>query len=162
MASLTQWTWVWVDSRSWWWTGRPGVLQFIGSQGVRHDWATELTEYVQTRAPDFKLHPVPCSVIPISPLVTQCPQSRYPSWYLSLPLSPKYPGPFIALRLHRSSYITSPLKTLPLECSPILELGLVGLAPWTSAVDLLLSPFPSLMILSKVVWMLTTLISVWP
>ena len=42
MASLTQWTWVWVDSRSWWWTGRPGVLQFMGSQRVRHDWATEL------------------------------------------------------------------------------------------------------------------------
>ena len=42
MASLTQWTWVWVDSRSWWWTGRPGVLQFMGSQRVRHDWVTEL------------------------------------------------------------------------------------------------------------------------
>ena len=42
MASLTRWTWVWVNSRSWWWTGRPGVLQFMGSQGVRHDWATEL------------------------------------------------------------------------------------------------------------------------
>ena len=42
MASLTQWTWVWVNSRSWWWTGRPGVLQFMGSQRVRHDWATEL------------------------------------------------------------------------------------------------------------------------
>ena len=42
MASPTQWTWVWVDSRSWWWTGRPGVLQFMGSQRFRHDWATEL------------------------------------------------------------------------------------------------------------------------
>ena len=42
MASLTQWTWVWVNSRSWWWTGRPGVLWFMGSQTVRHDWATEL------------------------------------------------------------------------------------------------------------------------
>ena len=42
MASLTQWTWVWVNSGSWWWTGRPGVLQFMGSQLVRHDWATEL------------------------------------------------------------------------------------------------------------------------
>ena len=36
------WTWVWVSSRSWWWTGRPGVLQFMGSQIIRHDWATEL------------------------------------------------------------------------------------------------------------------------
>ena len=42
MASPTQWTWVWVDSRSWWWTGRAGVLRFMGSQRVRHDWATEL------------------------------------------------------------------------------------------------------------------------
>ena len=42
MASLTQWTWVWVDSRSWWWTGRPGVLRYMGSQRVRHDWVTEL------------------------------------------------------------------------------------------------------------------------
>ena len=41
MASPTQWTWVWVDSGSWWWTGRPGVLRFMGSQRVRHDW-TEL------------------------------------------------------------------------------------------------------------------------
>ena len=44
MASLTRWTWVWVISRSWWWTGRPGVLRFMGSQkvGHGHDWATEL------------------------------------------------------------------------------------------------------------------------
>ena len=42
IASLTQWTWVWVNSRSWWWTGRPGVLQSMESQRVRHDWATEL------------------------------------------------------------------------------------------------------------------------
>ena len=42
MASLTQWTWVWVNSRSWWWTGRPGMLQFMGSQRVGHDWVTEL------------------------------------------------------------------------------------------------------------------------
>ena len=39
---IDQWTWVWVNSRSWWWTGRPGVLQSMGSQRVRHDWATEL------------------------------------------------------------------------------------------------------------------------
>ena len=42
MASLTQWTWVWVNSGSWWWTGRPGVLQFMGLQRVGHDWVTEL------------------------------------------------------------------------------------------------------------------------
>ena len=42
MASPTQWTWVWVNSGSWWWTGRPGMQQFMGSQRVRHDWVTEL------------------------------------------------------------------------------------------------------------------------
>ena len=42
MASPAQWTWVWVDSRSWWWTGRLGVLWFVGLQRVGHDWATEL------------------------------------------------------------------------------------------------------------------------
>ena len=42
MASPTRWAWVWVNSGSWWWTGRPGVLQFTRSQRVRHDWATEL------------------------------------------------------------------------------------------------------------------------
>ena len=35
-------TWVWVDSRSWWWTGRPGVLRFMASEGVGHDWVTEM------------------------------------------------------------------------------------------------------------------------
>ena len=38
----TQWTWVCVDSGSWWWTGRPGMLQFMGLQRVKHNWATEL------------------------------------------------------------------------------------------------------------------------
>ena len=47
MASLTQWKWVWEDSGSWWWTGRPGVLHSMGSQRVGHDWATELN-YVHT------------------------------------------------------------------------------------------------------------------
>ena len=35
MASPTRWTWIWVNSGSWWWTGRPGVLRFTGSQRVR-------------------------------------------------------------------------------------------------------------------------------
>ena len=49
MASLTRWTWVWVGSGSWWWTGRSGMLWFMGLQRVGHDWATVLnwTEYFQ-------------------------------------------------------------------------------------------------------------------
>ena len=42
MASPTRWTWVWVNSGRWWWTGRPGMLWFMGLQRVGHDWATEL------------------------------------------------------------------------------------------------------------------------
>ena len=42
MASLTQWTWLWVNSGSWWWTGRPGMLQSTRSQRVGNDWSTEL------------------------------------------------------------------------------------------------------------------------
>ena len=55
MASPTQWTWVWVDSRSWWWTGRPGVLRFMGLQRVGHDWATELnwTEFTLIHGPNI-------------------------------------------------------------------------------------------------------------
>ena len=49
MASPTPWTWVWVNSGSWWWSGRPGVLQFMGSQKVRHDWATELNDQKDVR-----------------------------------------------------------------------------------------------------------------
>ena len=42
MASPTRWTWVWVSPGSWWWTGRPGVLHFMGWQRVGHNWVTEL------------------------------------------------------------------------------------------------------------------------
>ena len=42
MASLTWWTWVWASSGIWWWTGKPGMLQSMGSQRVRHDWVTEV------------------------------------------------------------------------------------------------------------------------
>ena len=45
MASLTQWTWVWINSGSWWWTGRPGVLLSTGCQRVGRDWVTELIHW---------------------------------------------------------------------------------------------------------------------
>ena len=46
MASPTQWTWVWANSRSWWRTGRPGVLQSMGLRTVRHDWVIELNDII--------------------------------------------------------------------------------------------------------------------
>ena len=58
MALPTQWTRVWVDSSSWWWTGRPGVLQFMGSQRVIHDWVTELNWNVLRIALLSKMWPI--------------------------------------------------------------------------------------------------------
>ena len=57
MASPTRWTWVWVNSRRWWWTGRPGVLQFTRSQRVGHDWVTKLnwsTKCFRNRVTDIE------------------------------------------------------------------------------------------------------------
>ena len=59
MASLTRWTWVWVKSGTWWWTGRPGVLRFTGSQRVGHNWATEL---------NWGLNLSSCYFFPICPI----------------------------------------------------------------------------------------------
>ena len=61
MASPTQWTWVWVNSRSWWWTGGPGVLQSMGSQRVRHDWVTDLTE-LNTESVTLKINHGPLAI----------------------------------------------------------------------------------------------------
>ena len=56
MASLTLWMWVWVNSRRWWWAGRPGVLRFMGSQRVGHDWATELNwQLCNTKETELKI-----------------------------------------------------------------------------------------------------------
>ena len=55
MASLTRWTWVWVNSSSWWWAGRPGVLLSMGLQRVGHDWVTELN---WLNVYKYQLHPL--------------------------------------------------------------------------------------------------------
>ena len=47
MVSPTQWTWVWVNSGSWWWTRRPGVQRLMGLQRVGHDWVTELNPILE-------------------------------------------------------------------------------------------------------------------
>ena len=53
MASPTLYTWVWVNPGSWWWTGRPGVLQSMGWQTARHSWATELN-WIESNWRDLK------------------------------------------------------------------------------------------------------------
>ena len=61
MASPTRWTWVWVGSGSWWWTGKPGVLESMGSQRVGYDWVIELnrTEQGWCLIPPWFLHHFP-------------------------------------------------------------------------------------------------------
>ena len=66
MASLTRWKWVWVDSGSWWWIGRPGVLWIMGSQRVKHDWVTELNWTNQYCCSITNLCPTLCNPIDCS------------------------------------------------------------------------------------------------
>ena len=72
MTSLTQWIRVWVKSRSWWWTGRPGMLEFMESQRVGHNWVTELnwTDAPVSLSRDIKLRII---IVPTS-------QSGYEYW----------------------------------------------------------------------------------
>ena len=53
MASLIRWTWVWVNSGRWWWTGRPDVLQFMGLQWVRHEQGTELSDWTEVKVSEL-------------------------------------------------------------------------------------------------------------
>ena len=76
MASLTQCTWIWVNSRSWWWTGRPGVMLSMGLQRVGHGWATELNWTELTWFLFFVLHV----------LISICSLSSFFSRYVHVPL----------------------------------------------------------------------------
>ena len=71
MASLTWWTWAWVNSRSWWWTGRSGVLQSMGLQTVGHSSATELTEPVYAHQ---------TLLVPIRVTLTLMNPNKKPKW----------------------------------------------------------------------------------
>ena len=82
MASLSRWTWVWVNSRSWWWTGRPGVLQFMRSQSRTRlsDW-TELRNLPQLSLREFGF---PCSGVH----ALSCPVNKGAESRLVLSMSP--------------------------------------------------------------------------
>ena len=62
MVSLTRWTWVWASSGSWWWTGKPGVLQSMGSQRIKHDLATELNLDSILKSRDITLSTKACII----------------------------------------------------------------------------------------------------
>ena len=62
MASPTQWTGVWASSRRWWWTGKPGLPQFMGSQRVGYKWALNWTELMKEMKDDInRWRDIPCS-----------------------------------------------------------------------------------------------------
>ena len=65
MASLTRWTWVWVNSGSWWWTGRPDVLWFMGLQRVGNNWGTELN-WTELKFDRLLLMLLSCYVVSVS------------------------------------------------------------------------------------------------
>ena len=83
MASPTRWTWVWVSSGSWWWTGKPGVLQSLGSQRVWPDWVTELngTELKGLACNSINGHKV------VLWAISSVKIRSFPTWHLSFFLS---------------------------------------------------------------------------
>ena len=67
MASPNWWIWVWASFGSWWWTGKPGVLQSMGLQRIRHNWATELNCLQSILQPSLSFHPPSFARKKISP-----------------------------------------------------------------------------------------------
>ena len=90
MASMTWWTWVWAISRSWWWTGKPGKLQSMGSQRVGHDWVTELNWkhtielFAAAAAKSLQLCPTLCDPIDGSAPGSPIPGQYHPKKVVSI------------------------------------------------------------------------------
>ena len=106
MASPTWWTWVWASSRSWWWAGKPGVLQSMESQRVEHDWMTGLSDLL-------------CSLIPSLQVITEH-QTGLPLLHSNFPAA-SHPTPdrvYMLMLLLHSSYRLSP--SLCPQMSPCL------------------------------------------
>ena len=99
MASLTQWTWIWASSGRWWRTGKPGVLESVGSQTVRHDWVTD------QKQPKFIFPPFSCHWFrPLSPGPLPC-----DLWPLA---TPRHQHPF-----NSTAWVSSPNTESPLTAS---------------------------------------------
>ena len=96
MASLTQWTWVWVNSGSWRWTGRPDMLQSMGSQRVGHDWANELNWICcEVMEPDAMI--LVCWILSLKPAFSVCSFTLIKRLFSSSSLS--------AIRVASSAYL---------------------------------------------------------
>ena len=142
MASPTQQTWVWVKSGSWWWTGRPGVLRFMGSQRVGRDWATELHWGIQKKPCYLKPLALIISLILTSSLVFEVSWSRQKLYkLLSNKLIKKELGKKIStIQSHIFSYFsTIIILTVIYRLSNILKTSkfhnnLIGAEPYTKTV----------------------------
>jgi len=122
MASPTWWTWVSVNSGSWWWTGKPGVLQFMGSQRVRHDWATELN---WTELCD------PCTVAHKAPLSTEFSRQEYWSGF-PFPSPGDLPHPGIEPVFVASLALAGGFFTTSATCLSKAQKKVCGFIKWTT------------------------------
>ena len=111
IALPTQWTWVWVNSGSWWWRGKPGMLQSVGSQRVRHDWTTEMTEL-------STLH-VECGSF------SMCAQLLSHVWLFATLWTVAHPAP-LSMEFYRQAYWSE------LPCPPPGDLLDPGIGPRSS------------------------------
>ena len=111
MASPTWWTRVWVNSGSWWWTGRPGVLQFMGSQRVGHNWATELNWYLEwvSLGRIFR-RPGVLKIIQPHPLILYTGRLRTWRWEMTCPSS-QSPWVSTVVKRQRWQYISPSFKS---------------------------------------------------
>ena len=125
MASPTRWTWVWVNSGSRWWTGRPGVLWFMRWWRVEYDWATELnwTELIFTLSPLLFFHHIQSLFIPLDwahALKKDCFQIRTSSTRDTIdPWSDSLDPHLISLRLYLSVQFSSFAQSCPTHCDPM-------------------------------------------
>ena len=120
MVSLTQWTWVWVSSGSWWWTGKPGVLQSMGSQKVGHDWATELNCWRK----GVVHNPTKCGVLFLNAPKVSWPSTPPPALHVSsLFVSLVLAFPFPPLLLYSALFLSllHPLRSRSNSCFLLRE-----------------------------------------
>ena len=103
IASPTWWTWIWVGSRSWWWAGKPGVMQSVGLQRVRHDWLNwTVVIYIQQYKSKWKYYCLfthffvhPCIWSNMSNTTIVMTEQSVPFPYLELPLISRCSGVFV-------------------------------------------------------------------
>ena len=114
MTSPTRWTWVWVSSGSWQWTGKPGVLQPMGSQRVGHDWVTDLMHTFGALFCMYQFSSVAQSCLTLCDPM-DCSIVGFPAHHQLLELSQTH--------VHRVSYAIQPSHPLSIPWPPAFKLS---------------------------------------